>query len=40
METTLTLPRFIPGKRGGETSMNTDTEAGLKETAHNLVGGF
>ena len=40
METTLTLPHFIPGKRAGETSMNTDTEIGLKETARNLVGCF
>lgn len=40
METTLTLPHFIPGKRAGETSINTDTEVGLKETAHNLVGCF
>ena len=40
METTLTLPHFIPGKRGGETSMSTDTEVGLKETACNLLGCF
>ena len=40
METTLTLPHFITGKRAGETSMNTDTEIGLKETARNLVGCF
>ena len=40
METTLTLPHFIPGKRGGETSMSKDTEVGLKETARNLLGCF
>ena len=40
METTLTLPHFIPGKLGGKTSMNTHTEVALKETAHNLVGCF
>lgn len=40
METTLTLPHFIPGKLGRKTSMNTHTEVALKETAHNLVGCF
>lgn len=39
METTHTPTLYSRETRRGD-FMNTDTEAGLKETAHNLVGDF